>query len=144
MLRGLEGWRTILDANHNNSSWIPGVLTGVLGTLLGFILSWMKDREALIAHLTSEGEAAVARLGGLDERLRKLVETKVGQPRLAALERATAPFLGRQGVETFRAEITEDSSLYDAYNHLTFVSQQRKLGPRRELELVAGRLLGTM
>jgi len=56
--------------------------------------------------------------------------------------RRSAPVLGKKGVEAMQSELTADSSLYDAYNHLTLVSQQRKMGPRQKLELLAGSLVG--
>jgi len=99
------------------------------------------DREGLVAHLSTAGEAALSRLG-VEERLREMAQTRLGSRRLVDLARATTPVLGKKGVEAMQSELTADSSLYDAYNHLTLVSQERKMGPRRELELIAGSLVG--
>jgi len=100
------------------------------------------DREDLVAHLSTAGEAALSRLSGVEERLRHMAQTRLGSRRLVDLARATAPALGKKGVEAMQSELTADSSLYDAYNQLTLVSQERKMGPRRELELLAGSLVG--
>jgi len=100
------------------------------------------DREGLVAHLSTAGEAALSRPSGVEERLRHMAQTRLGSQGLVNLARATTPVLRKKGVEAMHSELTADSSLYDAYNHLTLVSQQRKMGPRRELELIAGSLVG--
>jgi len=102
------------------------------------------QREGLVQHLSTIGEATISRMGGMDERLRRMTETRLGTHRHVDLGRASARALGKAGVETFNETLTPDSSVYDAYNHLTFVSQKKKLGPRRELEIIAGGLLGAM
>jgi len=99
-------------------------------------------REGLVSHLSTVGAATLSRLGGVEERLREMAQTRLGSRRLVDLARATVPALGKKGVEAMQSELTADSSLYDAYNHLTLVSQQRKMAPRRELELLAGSLVG--
>ncbi|MHB1684125.1 MAG: hypothetical protein ACYCYO_15060 [Bacilli bacterium] len=100
------------------------------------------ERDGLVRHLSTIGEATISRMGEMDARLRRMAETRLGPQRHRDLEKASARSLGKIGVEEFRAAVSQDSSVYDAYNHLTLVSQQKKLGPRRELELIAGGLLG--
>ncbi|WDL98462.1 hypothetical protein [Alicyclobacillus sp. ALC3] len=46
-------------------------------------------------------------------------------------------------IDTASIRLPETSSVYDAYNHLTFASHQKRLTPRRQLELIAGGLLAT-
>ncbi len=60
-----------------------------------------------------------------------MTQTRLGERSLDELEWAIAAPLGRKGLETLRAEVTSDSSVYDAYNHLRFVSRRKQLGPRR-------------
>ncbi len=99
------------------------------------------QREDLIKHLSSVGEATLSRMKGLNDKLRMLAETRLGESQFSRLEQASAKSLGRTGLETYRSSLTTDSSIYDAYNHLTYVSQQKKLGPNRDLEMIAGQLL---
>jgi len=80
-------------------------------------------------------------MGGTDERLRRMADTHLGSHRDADLGRVSARALGKARLEAFYLALTPDSSVYDAYNHLTLVSQQRKMGPRRELEVIAEDLL---
>jgi len=98
-------------------------------------------RNDLVAHMSELGAAAVARMGSVEERLREMAQTKLGEEMFGGLARLAAPALGKEGVKEFRAEVSPDASVYDAYNHLTFVSQERRLAPRRQLELIAGGLL---
>ncbi|MCY0903161.1 MAG: hypothetical protein OWU32_13450, partial [Firmicutes bacterium] len=81
------------------------------------------------------------RFGAVEERLRQMGQTRLGPRRLVDLTRLTAAALGRKGVEAMQSELTADSSLYDAYNHLTDASQQKNMAQRRELELIAGSLV---
>jgi len=99
------------------------------------------ERAGLVQHLSTIGEATISRMGGMDERLHRMTESRLGTRRHGDLGQVSARALGKAGLQEFHEVIKPDSSVYDAYNHLTLVSQQKKLGPRRELELIAGSLL---
>lgn len=99
------------------------------------------DKDGLVRHVGEIGAQTIAQTR-LNEALRALTQTSIGESRLNDLGRRSAPHLGRKGFDTFQTKLSPDSSLYDAYNHLTFVSQRKPLGPRRELELIAGDMLG--
>lgn len=99
------------------------------------------EREGLIRHIGEAGSEAVSRVKGLDDALKRMVETRLGDREHSRLLRTVAEPLGKRGLEEFRTAMSPDSTLYDAYNHLTAVSQRRSLGPRRELEVIAGTLL---
>ncbi|WDL99182.1 hypothetical protein [Alicyclobacillus sp. ALC3] len=102
------------------------------------------DRGGLLTHVRDLGSQAVARMDGVGAALQRATETQIGRDGLLRLSQMAASPLGRKGLQEMTGSVSADSSVYDVYNHLTFVSQQRPLGPRRQLEMVAGSLLAGM
>lgn len=87
------------------------------------------DREALMRHIGQVGAETISKMHGLNEALRRMTHTRLDPERFHKLTNAAAAPLGQTGMEELRMDISPDSSVYDAYNHLDCLSQRKSPGP---------------
>lgn len=92
-------------------------------------------------HLVSVGHQMIFKMGELDVALRRMTQKRIGVRRYSKLIKEMATPLGRKGILPFQKSVTPESSIYDAYNYITFVSQSYGMNNRRKLEVLAGGLI---
>lgn len=98
-------------------------------------------REELLTHLGSVGHQMISRMGEMDVALWKMTQKRLGLRLYSKLLKEMGTSLGRKGILLFQKSVTPESSVYDAYNYITFVSQSYGFSSRRKLEVLAGRLI---